>query len=255
MTDRAVKWAEMTAERLRAKAAEDAVVIVPVASLEQHGPHLPTATDTLLGEETAVRAARLASARQPTLVLPVVWTGLSEHHMRLGGTITLDFDAFLAVLRGVVGSLKRQGFRRILLLNSHGGNIAALRTVTEELTRDFDMPIVTTTIWRVAQDEIDAVLEAQSGIRHACEGETSMMLAIRPDLVDPSRYAEARNIDESREAAGRPDDIYRWRSFADTTPVGVIGDPTLATAEKGERLFEIAAKRLADLITDEAFWG
>ena len=122
-----VEWSRLRAEELRRLAAEDAIVIVPVASQEQHGPHLPVQIDTLLCTEVARRAARRVAEHRPIVVLPPVWTGLSEHHMAFGGTITLDFPAFLALLRGICLSLKRHGFRRILLLNGHGGNIAALK--------------------------------------------------------------------------------------------------------------------------------
>ncbi len=254
MGETRVLWAEHTAEQLRAKAKDDAIVIVPVASLEQHGPHLPTGTDTMLGEEAAKRTAIMASATHPTIVTPAIWTGLSEHHMKLGGTVTLDFAGLFGVIRGVVTSLKRQGFRRVLLLNSHGGNVAALRTITEELTRDLEMPIATTTYWRVAQEEIASVLETQDGIRHACEGETSLMMVIRPDLVDHSRFAEAKDMSRVSGPA-RPDETYRWVSFADTTKIGVMGDPTVATIDKGERLFDTTARHLASAITSDAFWG
>ena len=99
-----ILWARMTAPELRAAAAQDTLVILPVASLEQHGPHLATGTDTYLGEAVASRTAKkLAAAGQPVVVLPVVWHGLAEHHMQFGGTITLDQPVFLAVLRSIGG--------------------------------------------------------------------------------------------------------------------------------------------------------
>lgn len=186
-----VEWGRLKAGEIRALAAKDAVVIVPVASLEQHGPHLPTATDTLLVSEVARRAAVLAGERHPIVVTPCVWTGLSEHHMELGGTVTLDFNAFAGLLRGIVESLVRQGFERICLLNGHGGNSAALRTITDELTFEFEIPIVSGTYWHVAAAALEPILERQRTIRHACEAESSMVMAIAPELVDTSRLAEA----------------------------------------------------------------
>ena len=93
-----VEWRRLRADQLRAQAQRDAIVILPVAALEQHGPHLPVEVDTMLGEEVALRTARKAVAvGTPTLVLPVLWTGISEHHMSFGGTVTLDFAAFSAL--------------------------------------------------------------------------------------------------------------------------------------------------------------
>ena len=119
MTD--VEWVNLKAHELRALAKKDAIVIVPVGSTEQHGPHMPVQTDARLASEVAQRTARQITDRAPVIVTPPVWTGLAEHHMSLGGTITLDFDAFSRLLCGIVGSLARHGFRRILLLNGHGG--------------------------------------------------------------------------------------------------------------------------------------
>ncbi len=108
-----VEWRKLRADQLREKARQDAIVILPVASLEQHGPHLPVEVDSMLGETVAVRAARKIMARgQQAVVLPVLWTGLSEHHMSFGGTVTLDFPAFSAVVEGVCRSVLRHGFKR-----------------------------------------------------------------------------------------------------------------------------------------------
>ena len=118
-----VEWRKLRADQLREKARQDAIVILPIASLEQHGPHLPVEVDSMLGETVAARAARKVMARgQQVVVLPVLWTGLSEHHMSFGGTVTLDFPAFSAVVEGVCRSVLRHGFKRVVLLNAHGGN-------------------------------------------------------------------------------------------------------------------------------------
>ncbi|TVQ38475.1 MAG: creatininase family protein [Geminicoccaceae bacterium] len=254
---RSVRWGELRAPELRDLAGTDAAVIVPVASIEQHGPHLPTLTDTLLAETVAVRAAELAVARgEPTVVTPPVWSGLSEHHMALGATLTLDFSAFLAVLGGIVRSLARHGFDRILFLNGHGGNIAALRVVVEELQRHHpDIRLVSATYWDLAGDLMNPVLATQRTVRHACEAETSMLLALRPELVDPERLEEAAFPDVRDQAKGPDDGSYRWRSFAAMTPSGALGDPRAATAEKGERLLQLAAERLAEKLAEPVFWG
>ena len=117
-----VEWRRLRADQLRECAKQDAIVILPVGSLEQHGPHLPVEIDSLLGEAVALRTARLASATDNLIVLPMLWTGISEHHMSLGGTITLDFETFFGLIRCVCESVVRHGFRRIVLLNAHGGN-------------------------------------------------------------------------------------------------------------------------------------
>jgi creatinine amidohydrolase len=246
-----VEWASLKAAELRALAERDAVVILPVAAIEQHGPHLPVMVDTLLCTEIAVRAARKASERQPAVVAPTVWSGLSEHHMPFGGTFTLDFPTFHALLRCLCGCIERHGFRRALLLNGHGGNDFALKVVVEQLAHELKLTLATATYWHLAAHALGKILERQDNVRHACEAETSMVLALRPELVDSSRFEEARTAEER----GGPAGAFRSRSFAGRTRSGAIGDPTAASAEKGERLLEAAGAAVAGLILNEAFWA
>jgi creatinine amidohydrolase len=250
-----IEWWNLKAPALRDLAGKSATVIVPVASTEQHGPHLPTQVDCLLVGEIARRSALQASKTSPTLITPVVWTGLAEHHMSLGATISLDFETFFAVLRGICRSLVRHGFRQILLLNGHGGNIAALTVAVNELAPELDAPIATTTYWLLAQSAFSKILEKQANVRHACEAETSMVLALRPELVDMSQAVNA----VGPTAPELPDIIgtsaaHRWQSFKSRTSHGAIGDPRAATAEKGERLLQAAADAVSALITNPQFW-
>ncbi|MEZ5931135.1 MAG: creatininase family protein [Alphaproteobacteria bacterium] len=254
MKQRSVLWSELRAPELRDLASPETIVIVPIAAIEQHGPHLPVVTDTMLAREVAKRAADIVVETTPVLVTECIWTGLSEHHMALGATFTLDFPSFLAVIGGVVRSLHRHGFRKMFLMNAHGGNIAALHTVVEELTRELGLSLVTATYWTLGAEELRPLLERQRGIRHACEAETSMMMAVAPELVDATRFEEAACPDP-RDQQGAPDDhSYRWVSFADKTPSGALGDPRVASAEKGEALLETAAACVARKLVDPGFW-
>ncbi|HEX3399497.1 MAG TPA: creatininase family protein [Acetobacteraceae bacterium] len=250
-----VEWRKLRADQLREKARQDAIVILPVASLEQHGPHLPVEVDSMPGETVAARAAREIVARgQQAVVLPVLWTGLSEHHMSFGGTVTLDFPAFSMVVEGVCRSVLRDGFKRIVLLNAHGGNENALRTITDELTPKYGVPIVQFTYWYAAAEEIAGILETQSALLHACEAETSMMLAVRPDLVAMDRVgmAKANSTPDVADVIGGG--VYRWRTIGARSSSGVIGNPEAATAEKGERLFTVIASALAKKLCNAELW-
>jgi creatinine amidohydrolase len=250
-----IEWRQLKAAEINAFAERNAVVIVPVGSTEQHGPHLPTQVDSLLVHEIAIRAARQAAATTPVIVTPTVWSGLAEHHMSLGGTLSLDLTTLLALLRCICRSLVRQKFRRILLLNGHGGNIAALTAIVNELAVEFDVPIATTSYWPLARDAFARILECQKTVRHACEAETSMLLAISPELVDMSRAVDAVGPTDREliEVVGT-DAVHRWRSFKSRTRHGVIGDPRTANAEKGHKLFAAAAEAVAKIITNEEFW-
>ena len=251
-----IEWANLKAHELRALAANDAVVIVPVGSIEQHGPHLPVQVDTLLAGEVSTRAALLVAEKgAPIVVTPVIWSGLAEHHMSFGGTITLDFETFFALIRCVVRSIARQGFKRILLLNGHGGNTMALNVIVGELTLELKLPIVTTTYWNLAKEPIAKILEDQKILRHACEAETSMLLALKGDLVDTSILAQSRGPTKPELEEFVSDAAYRWRSFESRTHTGVVGEPAKASAAKGEKLLAAVAESIAALVTTEELWS
>ena len=252
-----LEFSSLTAPQLNAMAARDAIVIVPVGSTEQHGPHLPVMVDYRLATEVARRGAgKLAAAGHPVLVTPTVWTGFAEHHMELGGTITLDYAVFYGVIRGVVRSLARDGFRRICVLNGHGGNIAPLVVAVSELTVELKIPLVYFSYWEIAEAATKSILEYQDKILHACEGETSMMMAVEPALIDRSRLHEAKGPDQDRpeiEAlVGR--NVFRWQTLNARSRRGVIGNGAAGTPDKGERLLAAMSDRLAEVLGTAELW-
>lgn len=251
-----IEWRRLRADELRERAAQDTLVILPIGSLEQHGPHLPVEVDSVLGKAVALRTARAMSERgQSVLVLPMLWTGLSEHHMSFGGTITLDLPAFNAVIECVCRSVLRHGFKRIVLLNGHGGNDNALRNCADELSVKLDAPIVQFTYWYAAAEPIRAILETQQGLSHACEAETSMMMALRPELVAEERIPLAK-VNRGPDVADLVGDgVYRWRSIMSRSSSGVLGNPEAASREKGEQLLDAIAASLAAKLGNAEFWA
>jgi creatinine amidohydrolase len=248
-----VAWARLTASEIRALARPETVVLIPVASVEQHGPHLATGVDMVLATGVAERTARrLVGEGTPALHLPCIWTGLAEHHMSFGGTVTLELDVFTGVLRGVARSVARHGFRRIAIVNGHGGNTEAVAMSAIELTRETGVPVVGLTYWLANADTFGAILETQANVQHACEAETSMVMAVQPDGVRPGRIADAI---PKRAIPPAPPGFKRYRGFAEMTDTGVLGDPRAANAEKGERLLEAAAARLADELRRPELWA
>lgn len=251
-------YAELTAPALRDAAARDTIVIIPIGATEQHGPHLPVMVDFRLATEAAFRAARLLrDAGHPVLVTPTVWTGFSEHHMELGGTVTVDYATFHALLRGIVRSLARGGFRRICLLNGHGGNAAPLTVVVSELTVELRIPLVTFAYYDVGDAATRDILETQSAVLHACEAETSMLMATEPHLVDTARLNEAHGPDQDRpeiEALVGPK-VFRWQTLNARARSGVIGNGAAGTPEKGERLLAAYAARIAEVLGTASLWN
>ncbi|MDP3416805.1 creatininase family protein [Falsiroseomonas sp.] len=248
-----VFWARLTAAEIQARATPETVVLIPVASTEQHGPHLAVGVDTVLAGAVAERTARRLLARgTPALVTPTIWSGLAEHHMDFGGTMTLDLATFSALVGGIARSVARHGFRRIALVNGHGGNTEAIGSAAIELTRSLGVPVVGLTYWLANADTFAAILEDQPNVMHACEAETSMMMALAPDCVRTDRIEAAV---PKRFAPPAPPGFKRSRPFAEMTDTGVIGDPRRASAEKGERLLEAAAKRLSEELARPEMWG
>jgi len=250
-----VEWARMTAPELRAIATRDgALAILPAGSLEQHGPHLPVITDTASASAAAIAAARLVANEVPVAVLPGLWLGLSEHHLPFGGTISVDYAAYRAMLECIVRSLRAIGFARLLIVNGHGGNIDPLAVASRELAVAYDFPIVATTPWFLSRDKIADIFESDTAPKHACEGETSLMMAIAGDIVKKDKLDEA--MQQAPAPVHPPAGFSRFYSFSERAPVtGTWGDPRSATAEKGARFLAVQAEALAEAIRDKAMWS
>jgi creatinine amidohydrolase len=254
---REVEWSRLRAAEVAALAGGETVVIVPIGATEQHGPHLPVMTDWRCVQEVALRAARLMRESKPVLVTPTIPYGMSEHHMSLGGTITLDYATMNAVIRCVVTSAIRHGFKRVFVLNGHGGNTTALQNMVGELTVETKLPLATGTYWDIAAGSIRALLESQDALLHACEAETSMVMALEGATVDVTALARAHGALVPGLAAipGANPAVYRWRNMSSRSPVGVIGDASTASAAKGERLLNAIAADVAAALLDERTWA
>ncbi|MBL1101033.1 creatininase family protein [Streptomyces coffeae] len=240
-----VHWNRLTAPVLRDLAAQDAPVLLPVGATEQHGPHLPTGVDDFLSAEACRRAAAIMTARGcPVVVAPSLWCGLSDHHMEFGGTFTLTLPTYHMLLRDLCRSILIAGFTKVLIVNGHGGNVTALNALSNELSRELSASIAVTSYFTAGQQRTTEVLEKQDTLMHACEGETSMLMAIAPELVDLDRLEEATGPDIALQSA--PDHfVHLPRSFASVTATGVAGDARPASPEKGEAILDAGAAAIA----------
>ena len=249
-----VEWARLTGPEIRAVAGRaDALAVLPIGSLEQHGPHLPVITDTASASAAAIRGARLVASEIPVLVLPGLWTGMSEHHLPFGGTISLNFDELRGVIRGIVRSLRALGFARLLIVNGHGGNVEPLAVAAREMAHEFGLPVIACTPWFLTRARVGEIADTAETPAHACEGETSVMLAVAPELVRTERFEDA--VRQRPEPVARYEGFSRFWSFSERAPVtGVRGDPRTATAEKGEKFLDIQAETLAAAMLDKPMW-
>lgn len=235
--------------------SRDTVVVLPVASIEQHGPHLPVGTDSMIGQGIVDRLEK--ECPDTLLVLPMLKFGCSEHHMHFGGTLTLTHEAFKQVTLEVIESMYRHGFRRFLITNSHGGNRAVGGVIAEKASINWpDADVVFASWFQLAAAKLKPLVEgAFPSVGHACEFETSVMMVFHPDLVDMKKARDDGPADDRPPFKG---DLFggssaTWaRPFSVMTKRGVFGRPTLATPQKGERILGVTIGEYKTML--EAAW-
>jgi creatinine amidohydrolase len=253
-----VKYAEHNWRGIRDSTAK--VAVVPLGSLEQHGHHLPLFTDSLICTEIVHRAQ--AALDDIALFLPTLWLGASDHHRRFPGTVSASQDTYRRMLVDIVESLISSGFKRILLLNAHGGNVlpgkAALYEVQMGHRDERDLWLVLGTWYELAAPQIAALEQLeQKYISHASELETSMVLRLCPELVD---MRAARGTYVPFESAfyvptsSRASRVTVPRPFEHVSVTGAYGHPERATADKGELLFQTAVAEIVACVREIATW-
>jgi creatinine amidohydrolase len=238
-----MKFYEMTSPQLRQVPRDATVVVAPIAACEQHSRHLPTITDTVL--VTGVAEGVEARLAQEVVLLPTLWFGASAHHLRFGATLSAEVDTHVAMLCDLLVPLLDDGYRRVLLLNGHGGNIDTMHVALRRLQPRYrDRILGAASYWDLAQRELAELAEGPRKVMgHACEYETSMMLALRPDLV---RRPEIQDDPPQDDPVLRG--LYLAEDMWQRTDHGAVGYPALATAEKGRSFLEAAVTRTAEVI-------
>lgn len=226
-------------------------VVIPIAALEQHGHHMPVFTDSLLLGEVVKRVS--ATMGDKVLWLPLTWMGNSHHHIDFPGTVSASPRLYMDLLIDLMENMIHHGFKRIILLNGHGGNIVPAQQATFELRQKLrernDLLLLSTTYWTLGGEpnkQGAGILQERMG--HACEWETSMMLRIRPELVRDHGGVKAVEFGDAFEPAHRA-----WITKDRSAP-GHIGDPSKATAEKGEAIFSTFATDVVNLLERIIRW-
>ena len=211
-------------------------VVIPLGALEQHGPHLPLDTDTLIAEAVADRAAHQVGE---CVVAPCVAVGASSHHLAFPGTASLSNDTLSNVLVEVVQTLLGHGFRAAYLVTGHAGNVGAMAAALNQLSPENYRRVVSFDDWPAQRDAIHHVAETHYHLdrehvgTHGGHFETSILLAIAPDRVDMTA-AVPGHIGPAAQASAK----LRAEGMAALSPVGIIGDPRGATAEAGEHYLD-----------------
>lgn len=254
------RFAEMIWYEIREAAGQDRVAVLPVATYEDHGPHLPVDVDVRLCTEICERAvARIPSE---SLLVPAVAHGYSPHHMDFHGTLTIGWDTFIRYVKDVCCSLAHHGFKRILVVNGHGSNTSPLDLSARLSNLEYEGKILCATVnhWGLRKvRELGASLRESDygGTSHAGEYETSLYLALKPELVDMDKAVDERSplppsFQSDLLAGSHPEGsvahlVPYWSSQSAS---GVKGDATRATVEKGQQFLEAAIEGLVELIRE-----
>ena len=254
------RFAEMTWMEIKEASDTGKVAVLPVATYEDHGPHLPVDTDVVLATEICDRAvARIASE---AVMAPPVPHGYSPHHMDFHGTLTIEWDTFIRYVRDVCCSLVHHGFKRILIVNGHGSNTSPVDMAARlsNIAHEGNILCASVNHWdlRRAKEVGREVRESDyGGTSHAGEYETSLYLALRPELVDMSKAVDERSPMSNSFRTDLLAGTHPQGSGAKLIPYwsaqtasGVMGDATKATVEKGETFLEAAIEGLIELVRE-----
>ena len=241
-------WGELTWPEAEKRLKRVDIAILPVGAIEQHGPHLPLDTDAFDAEYLANRVAEACSDPKP-LVLPLVPYGVSYHHEDFRGTISIRNDTLSQLVYDIGMSAARNGIRKLIIINGHGGNLPALNHAAQMVNRDAHVFVCVDT-GETSDVDIDDIVETQNDV-HAGEIETSTSLAVRPNLVRmdlakafvPDFSSRYLNFTSRRGVS--------WYAYTrKISATGVMGDPTRASAEKGEKIWQTMIAHLVALAED-----
>jgi len=253
MTIAKYRYEQMTWPEIRDVAKEDRVVVVPIGTLEDHGPHLPIDTDVRIIE--TICAGACARVAEQVVLLPAVTHGYSPHHRDFPGSINIRWNVFVEHLRDIAESLVQHGFRRLILANGHGSNMPLVNMAARLTIVDHPEVICCDYFYLytpAGRKAIESIRESEfpGGMAHACELETSIYLAVAPELVQ---------MDKAEKDIGQPPSDYFYMDWFDgpgsmmeywstLSRTGTMGDPTLATAEKGRVVLDAAVDELVMVV-------
>ena len=232
---------------------DNVVVVCPLASLEQHGHHLPLLTDTHLVSGVAQRVHEANS--ESMLLLPTLWLGASDHHLDFPGTISVSNEDYADMIKSITASLVSAGFWKILFLNGHGGNVAPGEVAITQMADDShecnEAYVVLASYWTIAADSLAAEKHGmtQPSLSHACEYETSMMLHLHKNLV-----VMPNAVGYPDEQPDVPAGVHMAGRFNMKSETGALGSPELATAEKGESLVQAIVADVSSLVEQMRDW-
>ncbi len=242
-------FAYLTWKQVDGLPRDSTLLVLPTAAIEQHGHHLPLATDTLINNLLLGKALAQLPAELPIYALPPVCYGKSNEHMGFPGTLSVSAQTFLAVVHDLGASVAASGFRKLVLYNTHGGNASLVDVLARDLRAEFGLR--TFSLFGSAGTEFDGVSEQERTFGfHAGEIETAYLLHATPELVHPEEYTANYIARVDQPELLKPEGSsanFAWLA-KDISPSGVLGNPLPASAENGERWSNEAAARIAEIL-------
>ena len=234
-----------------ARIAADAVAVFPTSSTEQHGPHLEVRVDALLVGEVVRRAIEHVEIPRPLVLLPPLVFGASDHHRPWAGVLSLNLDTYMRVVRDICESLALNGFRRVLLVNGHGGNDAPNMVAARDVDNRFDIRIDACAYWNIDREALLALTPAEFGEvpGHASDFETSCVMIADPTAVRPDFESLIRSAIEGMNGGEAP--AFGVAGPAGKPTLGFTDDSSHANAEIGEAFLARAGQSLAEYINRE----
>jgi creatinine amidohydrolase len=247
-----VLLAEMTREQIK-RVAPNAIAVLPTAASEQHGPHAPIITDTLLCGTVAQRAAEAAASQVQVLVAPVFCYGNSHHHRPFAGVLSLSSPTYLAAVTDVLEGLVRCGFRKLVVLNGHGGNTDSNAVIGLDFVHRLghNVTIATGAYWDIARAALveKGLMSSNLIPGHAGRFETSMVMALRPELIDQAALQAAHDLSQEKGglfAALTGATMQKHGAWA-ASP-GYTDNPAAASAAEGQALLEVVVQRVSEFL-------
>ncbi len=247
-------WAKFTAREFAALERESLIAVLPIGAIEQHGPHLPLSVDRAILDGIIAAALPQIPESLPALFLPTMPVGKSNEHSAWPGTLTLSAQTLIAMLMEIGGSVAAAGVRKLVILNSHGGQVAPMDIVARDLrVRHGMLTLAASWFAQGVPDGLFSADEQRFGI-HAGDMETSVMLALHGDLVQMEHARDFRtavaDIDRANRHVGlSPAGKIGWMA-QDMNAAGACGNAAAATAEKGRAVIEHAARQLVSLLEE-----
>ena len=254
-------WADLKSPDFARLDLTRSIAVLPVAAIEQHGPHLPLSVDTDLVNGVIAAALPHLPEALPVLFLPTQSVGLSPEHARFAGTLTLKAETVIHLWTELAESVARTGVKKLVLLNSHGGQVGVMDVVARDLRARLNMLVYSVNWFNLplideqgsSVSELFSAHEHRFGI-HAGDMETSMMLALKPERVDMTQAQNFHSTSQDRSEKftilgdGRSAKL-GWQ-MQDYNPQGAVGNASAASAEKGRALLGAAGRSLAQLLTE-----